>query len=58
MAGVQADPTCLEELNSSWTSQAILVEYLGDLVGYLSAPLAPDEAKHYRNQQAQIRISL
>jgi hypothetical protein len=30
-----------------------LPEYLGYLVGYLGGPLAPDEAEHYRNQQAQ-----
>ncbi len=30
-----------------------LPEYLGYLVGYLSGPLALDEAEHYRNQQAQ-----
>jgi len=30
-----------------------LAEYLGYLVGYLGGPLAPDEAAHYRNQQAQ-----
>ena len=29
-----------------------LPEYLGSLVGSLSAPLAPDEAAHSRNQQA------
>jgi hypothetical protein len=29
-----------------------LTEYLGYLAGYLSAPLAPDEAEQYRNQQA------
>ncbi len=29
-----------------------LPEYLGYLVGYLGGPLAPDEATHYRNQQA------
>ncbi len=28
-----------------------LPEYLGYLVGYLSAPLAPGEAAHYRSQQ-------
>ncbi len=28
-----------------------LPEYLGYLVGYLSAPLAPDEAERYRSQQ-------
>jgi len=30
-----------------------LPEYLGDLVGYLAGPLAPDEAAHYRKAQAQ-----
>ncbi len=30
-----------------------LAEYLGYLMGYLGGPLAPDEAAHYRNQQAQ-----
>jgi hypothetical protein len=30
-----------------------LPEYLGYLVGYLSGPLAPEEAGHYRNQQTQ-----
>jgi hypothetical protein len=30
-----------------------LPEYLGYLVGYLGGPLAPDQAAHYRNQQAQ-----
>jgi hypothetical protein len=30
-----------------------LPEYLGYLVGYLSGPLAPDEAEHYRKEQAQ-----
>jgi hypothetical protein len=30
-----------------------LPEYLGYLVGYLGGPLAPDEAEHYRKQQAQ-----
>jgi len=29
-----------------------LPEYLGYLVGYLSGPLAPDEAEHYRKEQA------
>src|SRR5581483_9476247 len=28
-------------------------EYLGYLVGYLSGPLAPQEAEHYRREQAQ-----
>jgi len=31
-----------------------LPEYLGYLVGYLGGPLAPDEAEHYRNLQAQL----
>ncbi len=30
-----------------------LPEYLGYLVGYLGGPLAPDEAEHYRKEQAQ-----
>jgi hypothetical protein len=30
-----------------------LPEYLGYLVGYLGGPLAPDEAAHYRKEQAQ-----
>lgn len=30
-----------------------LPEYLGDLVGYLAGPLAPDEAERYRKEQAQ-----
>jgi hypothetical protein len=30
-----------------------LPEYLGYLVGYLSGPLAPEEAEHYRTSLAQ-----
>jgi len=30
-----------------------LPEYLGYLVGYLGGHLAPDEAEHYRKEQAQ-----
>ena len=30
-----------------------LPEYLGYLVGYLSGPLAPNEAEHYRKEQAR-----
>ena len=30
-----------------------LPEYLGHLVDYLSGPLAPDEAEHYRKEQTQ-----
>ena len=30
-----------------------LPEYLGYLVGYLSGPLAPEEAERYRKEQAQ-----
>ncbi len=30
-----------------------LPEYLGYLVGYLGGPLAPEEAEHYRKEQAQ-----
>ncbi len=30
-----------------------LPEYLGYLIGYLGGPLAPDEAEHYRKEQAQ-----
>jgi hypothetical protein len=30
-----------------------LPEYLGYLVGYLGGPLVPDEAEHYRKQQAR-----
>jgi len=33
--------------------QENLPEYLGYLVGYLSGPLASDEAEHYRNSLAQ-----
>ncbi|HEX6483716.1 MAG TPA: hypothetical protein VF043_33130 [Ktedonobacteraceae bacterium] len=29
-----------------------LPKYLGYLVGYLGGPLAPEEAEHYRKEQA------
>ncbi len=31
-----------------------IAEYLGYLVGYLGGPLAPDEAKQYRKEQARL----
>ena len=39
----------------------LLPEYLGYLVGYLGGPLDPDEAEHYRKEQArqeQLRSSV